>query len=172
MVDWPRAAGPVPAVVVAAVVAPTAGVAVEAVVVAGWVEGLSPPSLGNRLGAAAGVVVAAGAVAVVPGVAAAAVDLAPPKVGNREPPAGAAAVDDGAAEDVAPPRLGKRDFCGVAVDAAAVDGAAVGVPPRENVGLGAAPVAAEGPPRLNADLGAASPLAAGVALREKADLGA
>lgn len=167
MVDWPRAAAPVPAAVVA--VAPKAG---AAVVVAGWVADPSPPSLGNRLGAAAGVVaeVAAVVVAVVPGVAAAA-GLAPPKLGKSEPPAVAAGVDDGVAEDVAPPRLGKRDFCGVAVDVAVVDGAAEGVPPRENVGFGAAPPLAEAPPRENADLGA-SPLAAGVPPRENADLGA
>lgn len=145
-----------------------AGAAVEAVEVAGWVEGLSPPSLGNRLGAAAGVVLgvaAAAVVAVVPGVAAA-VDLAPPKLGKREPPAGAAAVDDGVAEDVVPPRLGKSDFCGVAVD-----WVVAGVPPRENVDLGASPLAAGAPPSENVDLGA-SPLAAGVPPRENADLGA
>lgn len=154
--------------VVVAPKAGAAGAAVEAVVVAGWVGGLSPPSLGNMLGAAAGVAVGVAAAAVVAGVpcVAVTVDLAPPKLGKREPPAGAAAVDDGVAEDVVPPRLGKRDFCGVAVD-----GVAAGAPARENVDLGASPLVAGVPPRENADLGA-SPLAAGVPPRENADLGA
>lgn len=170
MVDWPRAVAVVP--VVALAVVPRAGVAIDAVAAAGWVEGLSPPSLGNMLDAAAGVVVAAAVVeAGVPEVAAA-VDLAPPNVGNSEPPAGTAAVDDGVVEDVAPPRLGKKAFCGVAVDAAVVDGAAEGVPPRENADLGASPLAAEVAPRVKVGLGAASPLAEGVAPRENADLGA
>lgn len=154
MVDWPSAAAPVPAAVLA--VAPMAGAVVEAVVEAAWVAGLSPAGLGNRLGAAADVV------AVVPGVVAAVV-LAPPKLGNSELPAGAAVVDDGAAEDVAPPRLGKRDFCGVAVDVAVVDGAAEVVPPRLNAGLGVSPVAAGVPPRENAGLEAVSPPVEGAA---------
>lgn len=165
----------VAAVVAVAPKAGAAGAAVEAVVVAGWMEGLSPPSLGNRLGAAAGVVAGVAAAAVVAGVpgVAVTVDLAPPKLGKSEPPAGAAAVDDGVAEDVVPPRLGKRDFCGVAEDetASPVDPVAGGAPPRENVDLGASPLAAGAPPRENVDLGA-SPLAAGVPPRENADLGA
>lgn len=111
------------------VVAPDAAVVVAAlpspavvVVAAGWVEGVEVAGLLNKLMPEAAGCVAAGAgavvVAAVPGVEAALV-FAPPIPPNREPPVGAAAgVDDGAAEDVAPPRDGKNDFCGVAVDVA------------------------------------------------------
>lgn len=159
MVDWPRAAAPVPAAAVA-------GAAVVAVVDVAWVAGLSPAGLGNRLGAAAEVVVV---VAEAPGVAAAVV-LAPPKVGNSEG-VGAAVVDDGAAEAVGSPRLGKRDFCGVAEDAAVVDGVAAGVPPILNAGLGASPLAAGVPPIENAGLEAAALVAEAAPPMENAGLG-
>lgn len=49
-----------------------------------------------------------------------------------------AGVEDGVAEEAAPPSEGKRDFCGVAVDVAGVleAGWEVAAPPRENVGFG------------------------------------
>jgi hypothetical protein len=56
------------------------------------------------------------------------------------PPLGAAAgVVDGVAEEVVPPRLGNKDFCGVADNVAGVvEGCAlVVVVPREKAGLGA-----------------------------------
>lgn len=165
MVDWPRAVAPVLAAAVT-------GAAVVAVVDAAWVAGLSPAALANRLGAAAEVVAEAAmavVVVVAPGVAAAVV-LALPRVGNSEG-VGAAVVDDRAAEVVANPRLGKRDFCGVAEDAAVVEGVAAGVPPILNAGLGASPLAAAAVPIENVGFEAAAPVAEGAPPMENAGLG-
>lgn len=91
------------------------------VVLAGWVEGVEAAGLLNKLkpDAAGWLVAGAGAevVAAVPGVASALV-LAPPRPPNKPPAGAAAGVEDGAAEDVVPPRDGKSDFCVVAVDVA------------------------------------------------------
>lgn len=124
MVDWPRAEAPVPVVAPAAVVEGAAVVVAApaaVVVAAGWVEGVVAAGLLNKFKpeAAGWVVAGAGAevVAAVPGVDSALV-LAPPKPPNKPPAGAVAGVVDGAAEDVAPPRDGKKDFCGVAVDVA------------------------------------------------------
>lgn len=80
---------------------------------AGCDEGAEVAGLLNMLGVgAADVVPGADEVAVVPGVGVA-VDLAAPNPGNKDPPTGAAAGVDDAAEDVAPPRPGKGEFWGV-----------------------------------------------------------
>lgn len=109
------------AVVVAALPSP----AVVVVAAAGWVEGVEVAGLLNRLNPEAAGWVAAGAGAVVvaalPGAVSALV-LAPPKPPNRPPVGAAAGVEDGAAEEVAPPRGEKRGFCGVAVDVAGAPG--------------------------------------------------
>lgn len=73
-------------------------------------------------------------------------------LGANNPVVGAAAgVDDGAAEDVVPPRVGKSDFWGAAAEAAGApsDGVdapvlAVVLPPRENAGFAAESPPAEG----------------------------
>lgn len=122
-VDCPRAEAPVPAVAPgAAVVVVALPSPADVVVAAGWVEGVEVTGLLNKpMPEAAGCVaegVGAVVVAAVPGVETTLV-FAPPNPPNREPPVGAAAgVEDGAAEDVAPPTDGKSDFCGVAVDVA------------------------------------------------------
>lgn len=77
---------------------------------AGCDEVVEVAGLPNKLGAgAADVVAGAEEVAVVPGMGAA-VDLAAPSPENKDPPAGAAAGVEDAAEDVVPPIAGKGDF--------------------------------------------------------------
>lgn len=113
------------AVVAAVVAAPAVVVAVVvvAVVDAGWVVSAGfpnenkPPVLGACVGAAVALVVSALLAAVLCGTL---------TRENRDPPAGAG-VEDGVVEEVVPPRLGNRGFCGVAVDEAVVEGCEVAV---------------------------------------------
>jgi hypothetical protein len=113
VVDWPRVDGPAPApvpavaveagaavAVVVPAVAPVAGAEVDGVEVAGLLNKLKPEDAG-WVAAGAAVVADAGVLAA---------GLAPPRLGNRPPAEAAAGVFDGAAEDVAPPEEGKRDF--------------------------------------------------------------
>lgn len=109
VVDWPSVEAPpaAPAGVVdgaAAVLGPLD---------AGWVAAGLEAAFPNRPPVGAGVAVvevAAGAVVVAAGVADPVV-WAPPRLGNRPPDGAAVAgVDDGAVEDVVPPKEGKRDF--------------------------------------------------------------
>lgn len=111
----------VPAPVVAAVLG-----CVDGAVSAGFPN--NPPAAGA--GCAVGAEVA---VAAVPGVVVA-VDLGPP---NRfKPDEAAAGVDEGAAEEAAPPREGKAGCCVVAVDVAGVvEGWVVVVEPSEKAGF-------------------------------------
>lgn len=107
MVDCPRVDGPAPAPVPAVAVEAGAAVAVvvpaAAPVAGAEVDGVEVAGLLNKLKPEAAGWVAAGAAVVAAG-------LAPPRLGNRPPAGAAAGVVDGAAEDVAPPEEGKRDF--------------------------------------------------------------
>lgn len=157
MVDCPRIEGPAPAPVPAVAVVAGAAEAVVAFVAVAAVEGVEVAGLLNRLNPEAAGWVAIGAAVVAADAGVLVAGLAPPRLGNRPPAGAAAVVVDGAAEDVTPPREGKRDFWGAALDAAGAPGAGWDVV-----------VVVEGAPRENAGFAAASPPAAGALKREGA----
>lgn len=143
----PAAAGPAVVVLVVVPVAPAvvvvAGWDAAVVVSAGFPSENRPPVLAAGFAAAAPPEVAVAALSV-------------------------AEVEDGVAEEVAPPSEGNRDFWGVAVDVAGVlEGWEVLVPPREKVGFGVVWESVDPPGNLKGEaaacvLGVAPPVVPGV----------
>ena len=134
-----------PADVVVPAAAAVAGVApavVAADVVCGWAGAESPAGFPKSPPVAVPGWVEGAVVAVVPGVVEVAAGLGAP---NKLSPDGAdAGVDEGAAEEVAPLREGKRDCCGVLVDVAGGADVCVVVPRDGKAGFAAESAPDEG----------------------------